>query len=78
MGLVWQWTNEFTDAHTRAGVVRGGAYYRDATSGWYFPGRVDRQEAHGVTARTHNKVLLMDAAYDRHGTVGFRCVQDMS
>ena len=34
MGLVWQWTNEFTDLHTRAGLVRGGAYYRATGSNW--------------------------------------------
>ncbi len=74
LGLVWQWTNEFTDAHTRAGLVRGGAYYRASTSGWYFPGRMGSE---AVRTDTHGKLLLMDSSYDRHGTVGFRCVQDL-
>ncbi len=29
-----------------------------------------------VNLNTHNKLLLMAPAYDRHGTVGFRCVAD--
>jgi len=69
VGLCWQWTNEFTDTHTRAALVRGGARnWQPQGSAWYFPSsfRVD----------THNKLLLMAPSYDRHGTVGFRCVQD--
>jgi len=69
-GLVWQMTNEFTDAHTRSGLVRGGSYYTPVGSMWYFPN--DRR----VTAATHNKLLLMAPSYDRHGTLGFRCVAD--
>ena len=79
MGLVWQWTNEFADAHTRAGLVRGGAYYRPTVNAhggqsWYF--RADISDGGGVHANAHGKVLLMAPAYDRHGTVGFRCVAD--
>jgi iron(II)-dependent oxidoreductase len=70
-GLVWQWTNEFTDNHTRAGLVRGGSYYTAVGSMWYFPNDSKR-----VSAQTHNKLLLMDSSYDRHGAVGFRCVAD--
>ena len=29
-----------------------------------------------MRANTHNKLLLMAPSYDRHGTVGFRCVAD--
>jgi iron(II)-dependent oxidoreductase len=72
VGLVWQWTNEFTDTHTRSGLVRGGAYYRPGGSGWYFPGSHD-----AVRLDRHGKLLLMDSSYDRHGTVGFRCVKDL-
>jgi iron(II)-dependent oxidoreductase len=28
VGNVWQWTEEFTDEHTRGGVLRGGGYYQ--------------------------------------------------
>ncbi|MBO0885467.1 MAG: SUMF1/EgtB/PvdO family nonheme iron enzyme, partial [Mycobacterium sp.] len=37
VGNVWQWTNQFTDQHTSAAVVRGGSYYRAQGSSWYFP-----------------------------------------
>lgn len=76
MGLVWQWTNEFVDDHTRAGLVRGGAWYRATGSDWYFPGDLNASADHPVLANTHNKLLLMAPSYDRHGTVGFRCVMD--
>ena len=79
MGLVWQWTDEFTDDHTRAGLVRGGSYYTAAGSLWYFPNHLDGNDPHGITGaslRSHNKLLLMSPAYDRHGAVGFRCVAD--
>jgi formylglycine-generating enzyme required for sulfatase activity len=28
VGNVWQWTDEFDDEHTRAGILRGGSYYQ--------------------------------------------------
>jgi iron(II)-dependent oxidoreductase len=37
VGNVWQWTEEFTDEHTRGGVLRGGSYYQPQGSIWYFP-----------------------------------------
>ena len=37
VGNVWQWTDEFTDEHTRAAIVRGGSYYQPQGSIWYFP-----------------------------------------
>ena len=78
MGLVWQWTNEFVDAHTRAAVVRGGARnWAPRGSTWYWPNNLTAPvSAYGVRANTHNKILLMAPSYDRHGTVGVRCVQD--
>jgi formylglycine-generating enzyme required for sulfatase activity len=68
VGNVWQWTDEFTDAHTRAGIVRGGEYYQPQGSIWYFPQAYRNDE--------HSKVLLMAPGYDRSGGVGFRCVRD--
>lgn len=80
---VWQYTDEFYDEHTRSALVRGGSNYRPAadaatstealdgwTSSWYFPQakRVDQ----------HNKLFLMDDAYERAGTLGFRCAQDLA
>jgi len=75
LGLVWQWTNEFTDQHTRAAIVRGGTRaYTTEGSDWFFPNNLTA--ANGVRVNTHNKLLLMAPSYDRHGTVGFRCVKD--
>ena len=68
VGNVWQWTDEFVDDHTRAGILRGGSYYRPQGSVWYFP-QAYRNDQHG-------KLLLMAPSYDRSGGVGFRCVKD--
>lgn len=76
MGNVWQWTNEFMDSHTRTGLVRGGSYYTAIGSMWYFPNKLSNPTSSGVNLLTHNKILLMAPSYDRHGTVGFRCVAD--
>jgi formylglycine-generating enzyme required for sulfatase activity len=68
VGNIWQWTDEFTDEHTRAGIVRGGSYYQPQGSGWYFP------QAYHLDQ--HGKLLLMAPSKDRAGTLGFRCVRD--
>ncbi len=68
VGNVWQWTDEFTDEHTRAAILRGGSYYQPQGSIWYFPQAYRLNE--------HGKLLLMSASMDRSGAVGFRCVQD--
>jgi formylglycine-generating enzyme required for sulfatase activity len=68
VGNVWQWTDEFTDEHTRAAIVRGGEYYQPRGSIWYFPPAWRNDE--------HGKVLLMAPGYDRSGGIGFRCVRD--
>ncbi|SPF34208.1 Sulphatase-modifying factor protein [Candidatus Sulfotelmatobacter kueseliae] len=69
VGNVWQWTDEFSDEHTRAAVVRGGSYYQPQGSVWYFP-QAYRLDQHG-------KLLLMAPSKDRAGTLGFRCVKDV-
>jgi iron(II)-dependent oxidoreductase len=71
VGNVWQWTDEFTDAHTRAAVVRGGSYYRALTSKWYFP-----SDENAYRLDRHNKYLLMAPGRDRAATIGFRTVVD--
>jgi len=68
VGNVWQWTDEYIDEHTRAGILRGGSYYQPQGSIWYFP-QAYRNDQHG-------KLLLMAPSYDRSGTLGFRCVRD--
>ena len=67
-GNVWQWTDEFTDEHTRAAILRGGSYYQPQGSIWYFPQAYHLNE--------HGKLLLMSPSMDRSGAVGFRCVRD--
>lgn len=68
VGNVWQWTDEYADAHTRAAILRGGSAYRPQSSHWYFPPayRLDQ----------HGKYLLMAPCRDRSGMIGFRCVAD--
>ena len=65
---IWQWTDEFTDEHTRAAILRGGEYYQPQGSMWYFPQAYRNTE--------HSKLLLMAPGYDRSGGVGFRCIKD--
>jgi gamma-glutamyl hercynylcysteine S-oxide synthase len=69
VGNVWQWTEEFTDEHTRAGILRGGSYYQPQGSIWYFP--------QAYKLKQHGKLLLMSPSMDRSGALGFRCVQDI-
>ena len=68
VGLVWQWTDEYTDEHTRAAVLKGGSYYQPQGSMWYFP------QAYRLTE--HGKYLLLSPGKDRSGAIGFRCVVD--
>ncbi|MGC2164058.1 MAG: formylglycine-generating enzyme family protein [Silvibacterium sp.] len=68
VGNVWQWTDEYVDEHTAAGILRGGSYYQPQGSIWYFP-QAYRNDTHG-------KLLMMAPSYDRSGSLGFRCVKD--
>jgi len=68
VGNIWQWTDEFTDEHTRAAALRGGSHYQPQGSRWYFPQAYKLSE--------HGKYLLMAPSIDRSGTIGFRCVVD--
>jgi iron(II)-dependent oxidoreductase len=68
VGNVWQWTEEFSDEHTRAGILRGGSYYQPQGSIWYFPQAYKLGE--------HGKLLLTSPSMDRSGALGFRLVQD--
>jgi gamma-glutamyl hercynylcysteine S-oxide synthase len=69
VGNVWQWTDEYCDAHTCAAILRGGSRYQPQGSRWYFP------QAYRLSE--HGKYLLMAPSLDRAATVGFRCVQDI-
>jgi gamma-glutamyl hercynylcysteine S-oxide synthase len=68
VGNIWQWTNEYTDEHTRSGILRGGSYYKPQGSRWYFPQAYKLNE--------HGKYLLMAPSKDRSACLGFRCVMD--
>jgi iron(II)-dependent oxidoreductase len=68
VGNVWQWTDEFTDEHTRGAILRGGSYYQPQGSIWYFPQAYKLNE--------HGKLLMMSPSMDRSGAVGFRLVED--
>ena len=68
VGEVWQWTDEYQDAHTRAAILRGGSFYQPQGSIWYFPQAYRNDE--------HAKLLLMAPGRDRSGAIGFRCAAD--
>jgi formylglycine-generating enzyme required for sulfatase activity len=68
VGNAWQWTDEFTDDHTRAAVLRGGEYYQPQGSIWYFPNTYQLNQ--------HGKLLLTAPGLDRSGGIGFRCARD--
>ena len=68
VGNAWQWTEEFVDDHTRAGILRGGSYYQPQGSIWYFPQAYKLNE--------HGKLLMTSPSMDRSGGLGFRCVLD--
>jgi iron(II)-dependent oxidoreductase len=82
VGLVWQWTDEFFDEHTRSAILKGGSYYMPAGSPLYLNGTAE--EGDNPAARGHYRVdqhakyLLMDPTIDRAGTIGFRCAVDAS
>ena len=68
VGNVWQWTDEYTDLHSRTAIVKGSSYFHAQTSGWYFPPALE--------VNKYGKYLLMAPSLDRAGTIGFRCVVD--
>jgi formylglycine-generating enzyme required for sulfatase activity len=83
VGNVWQWTNTFSDEHTRAAVVRGGTPYQPQVGSitqpplppifidFYFPSTTTAyQLGH------HNKYLLMSPSLDRSAEIGFRTAAD--
>lgn len=68
VGNVWQWTDEYSDEHTRFAILRGGSYFQPQGSQWYFP--------QAYQLNQHGKYLLMAPGRDRSGTIGFRCTVD--
>jgi len=78
VGLVWQYTDEFQDEHTRSVLLKGSSLYNPVLSSdfpassqvgnWYFPPARE--------VNKHNKMMLMGDSYERASTLGFRCVAD--
>ncbi len=50
VGNVWQWTDEYSDAHTRAAVLRGGSSYQPQTLALVLPAGVPAGPARQVLA----------------------------
>jgi formylglycine-generating enzyme required for sulfatase activity len=70
-GNVWEWTESWrSDGHTRFCIIRGGAFFRAAGSGWYADGGP-------CPADFAAKFLLMWPGLDRCSTIGFRCAVDL-
>lgn len=71
-GNVWEWTeSERSDGRTRFCIIRGGSCYKAEGSAWYADG--GPQPCHFAA-----KFILMWPGLDRCGTIGFRCVVDIS
>ena len=77
VGNVWQYTDAFSDLHTRAALLKGGSYYYPSVAkweggvNWYFPNGLEMR-----TLTKHGKYFLMSDSFERAGTVGFRCAAD--
>ena len=70
-GNVWEWTeSQRSDGHTRFCIIRGGAFFKAAGSGWYADGGP-------CPANFASKFLLMWPGLDRCSTIGFRCAVDL-
>jgi len=56
VGNVWQWTDEYTDEHTRADIEREDTNYQPQGNIWCFPQAWRNNE--------YGKLLLMAPSYD--------------
>lgn len=78
VGIVWQYTDEFQDAHTRTVLLKGSSLYTPMLGStfpalpqslsWYFPKALQLDR--------HGRMMLMDDSYERAATLGFRCAAD--
>ena len=70
VGCVWQLTNDIYDNMTYKYImVKGGSYFRPASSYWYIQG--------GPRELYFRQYLLrVSPSFERNATVGFRCVKD--
>jgi formylglycine-generating enzyme required for sulfatase activity len=70
VGAVWQLTNdEYMNGSYRYIIMKGGSYFKPASSWWYVQG--GPRELH---YRQH--LLRVSQGFERNATVGFRCVKD--
>ncbi|MBX2900785.1 MAG: SUMF1/EgtB/PvdO family nonheme iron enzyme [Cyclobacteriaceae bacterium] len=70
-GCVWQLTHDvYQSGSYRYIIMKGGSYFKPASSWWYVQG--------GPRELHYRQVLLRVAAqFERNATVGFRCVKDL-
>ena len=70
VGCVWQMTNDMYDnVYYRYVMLKGGSYFRPASSYWYVQG--------GPKELNFRQYLLrVSPSFERNSTVGFRCVKD--
>ena len=71
-GNTWEWTeSQRSDGHTRFCMLKGGSWFQAKGSHWYADG--------GPQPTRHAaKFLLSWPGLDRCGTIGFRCVVDVT
>jgi len=71
VGNIWQLTNDIYDNGSYYYImIRGGAYYNPASSGWYVKGGPQ-------PLNKTQKLLRVSQGFERNATVGFRCVMDI-
>jgi formylglycine-generating enzyme required for sulfatase activity len=72
VGSVWQLTHDvYANGANTFHILKGGSYYLPASSWWYVEG--------GPRELTYSqKLMRIGPGFERNGTVGFRCVQDMA
>ncbi len=71
-GNTWEWTDsERSDTRTRFCIIRGGSFYTASGSHWYMDGGPRPNDFAA-------KFILMWPGLNRCGTIGFRCILDLT
>ncbi len=70
VGNVWQLTNdEYFNGSYYFSMIRGGSFHKPGDNIWYIEG--------GPQPVNHRQILLkVSSGFERHSTIGFRCVKD--
>jgi len=70
VGNVWQLTNdEYFNGSYYFSMIRGGSFHKPGDNLWYIEG--------GPQPVNHRQILLkVSSGFERHSTIGFRCVKD--